>query len=108
MAAGVVAGAVGAAVATGAAVGTVGAVVATGAVVGAVVTAFMLGSSTLVGDGVVAAAAGVPAGAAGGGFSALATSEPVTQSAAIAGRSPTRVNTAVILIIPQSPKAPAS
>jgi hypothetical protein len=85
-----------------------GAVVVAGAVVGAVVTTFLLGSSTLAGDGVGAAAAGLPAGAAGGGFSALATSEPVTQSAAIAGRSPTRVRTAVFLIIPQSPKAPAS
>jgi hypothetical protein len=50
----------------------------------------------------------VPAGAVAGGVSALATSEPVTQSAAIAGSSPTRVKTAVFLIIPRSPKAPAS
>ena len=45
---------------------------------------------------------------AGGGSRRCATSEPVTQSAAIAGRSPTRARTAVFLIIPQSPKAPAS
>ena len=65
-----------------------------------------LGSVTLV--GAVVAAVEAPAGAAAGGFSARATSEPVTQSAAIAGKSPTRVKTAVFLIIPQSPKAPAS
>jgi hypothetical protein len=79
-------------------------VVAAGMVIGAAVPALMLGSSTLAGDGGAAAAAAGPAGADGGGFSARATSEPVTQSAAIAGRSPTRVRTAVILIIPQSPK----
>jgi hypothetical protein len=62
-----------------------------------------LGSVTCASDAGRPVALVVPAGAAAGEVSALATSELVTQNAAIAGRNPTRVRTAVFLIIPRSP-----
>lgn len=85
---------------------------------GAAVAEPTLGSGTCAGAAagavaVVAGAAGAgwlwvawAAGGVGAGFSARAATEPETHSAAIAGKSPARVETAFFIVIPRSPIAP--